>query len=166
MLFCWSAVNRHAANSSGGWWDSTFRAAPSSGSHVSDRALSSSLWSVQLCTFCIFTLQLSFIGITEACTDLIMLPKHVTSSSMLRPSVSCQNEDGGLCCYSAKPAGFTLQIYFSWTIFCSKRWQIYWIIICWCKVSNWFEGVCSKNVVNCSKPSWLTSGILVFRRFN
>lgn len=91
---------------------------------------------------------------------------HVTSSSMLRPSVSCQNEDGGLCCYSAKPAGFTLQIYFSWTIFCSKRWQIYWIIICWCKVSNLFEGVCSKNVVNCSKPSWLTSGILVFRRFN
>lgn len=62
---------------SGGWWDSTFRAAPSSGSHVSDRALSSSLWSVQLCTFCIFTLQLSFIGITEACTDLIMLPKHM-----------------------------------------------------------------------------------------
>lgn len=39
---------------------------------------------------------------------------------MLRPSVSCQNEDGGLCCYSAKPAGFTLQIYFSGTIFTVK----------------------------------------------
>lgn len=166
MLFCWSAVNRHAANSSGGWWDSTFRAAPSSGSHVSDRALSSSLWSVQLCTFCIFTLQLSFIGITEACTDLIMLPKHMWPPAQCWGPLYPVKTKTGDCAAILLNLLVLLCRFISPEQFFAVKDEIYWIIICWCKVSNLFEGVCSKNVVNCSKPSWLTSGILVFRRFN